>query len=106
MAKCPVCGHDVPTSFFLDLKGWRHTCPHCAARLERKGPRSMALVPLMIGLIALGQQDGHRFAVMAMVLMLAIVILILLESILRPQFQLRKALPEPEIRLNINNPPN
>jgi hypothetical protein len=102
MAKCPVCEQDVATPFFLNVDGWRWlACPHCAARLERKNPRSVALLPVWIGLIALGGR-GHRFAVIAEVLMAAIFVVILLEF-MRPRLQLRKPPPEPEIKLNINN---
>jgi DNA-directed RNA polymerase subunit RPC12/RpoP len=105
MAKCPVCSRDVATPFFLNMQGWSGlVCPHCAARLERKNPRSVALLPLWIGLIALGGQ-GHRFAVIAEVLMAAIFVVILLEF-MRPQLQLRKPPPKPEITLNINGPSN
>jgi hypothetical protein len=105
MAKCPVCDHDVATPFFLNVDAWRWlTCPHCAARLERKNPRSVALMPLWIGLIALSGR-GHRYAVISEVLMGAIFVVILLEF-MRPQLQLRKSPPKPEITLNINGPSN
>jgi hypothetical protein len=98
-AKCPVCAHDVATPFFLRVDAWRWlTCPHCAARLERKNPRYVAaLMSFWIGLIALGGM-GHRYAIVAGVLMAAIVVVILVEF-MRPQLQLRKALPKPEITL-------
>ena len=105
MAKCPACEHDVATPFFLNVDAWRWlACPHCAARLERKNPRSVALLPLWIGLIALGGR-GHRFAVIAEVSMAAIFVVILVEF-MRPQLQLRKPPPKPEITLNINGPSN
>ncbi len=106
MAKCPVCSRDIATPFFLNADAWRWlTCPHCAARLERKNPRSViVLMPLWVGLIALGVQ-GHRFAIIAEVLMVAIMAVILVEF-MRPQLQLRKPPPKPEIRLNINGPSN
>jgi hypothetical protein len=105
MAKCPVCSRDVATPFFLNMDAWRWlACPHCAARLERKNPRSVALFPLWIGLIALGGR-GHRFAVIAEVLMGAIFVVILVEF-MHPQLQLRKPPPKPEITLNINGPLN
>jgi hypothetical protein len=89
MAKCPACEHDVAAPFFLNLDAWRWlACPHCAARLERKNPRSVALIPLWIGLIALGRL-GHRFAVIAEVLMVAMFVVVLVEF-MRPQLQLRK----------------
>ncbi len=104
MAKCPACNHDVTTPFFLNVEGWRWlACPHCSAKLERKNPRSVvALMPLWISLIALGGR-GHRFAVIAEVLMVAIFAVILVE-LMRPQLQLRKPAPKPEIRLNISGP--
>ena len=105
MAKCPVCKHDVAAPFFLNLDAWRWlTCPHCAARLERKNPRSVALLPFWIALIALGGR-GHRFAVICEVLMAAIFVVILVEF-MRPHLQVRRPLPNPEITLNINGPSN
>src|SRR5713226_9763253 len=106
MAKCPVCEHDVTVPFFLNVDGWRWlACPHCAARLERKNPRSVVvLMPLWAGLIALGGR-GHRFAVIAYVFMVAMIVVILLEF-MRPRLQLRKPLPKPEIELKIDDPSN
>jgi len=105
MAKCPACKHDVATPFFLNTDAWRWlACPHCAARLERKNPRSVALMPLWIGLIALGGR-GHRFAIVAEVLMGAIFVVILLEF-MYPHLQLRKPPPKPEIKLDINGSSN
>ena len=106
MAKCPVCDHDVAAPFFLNLDAWRWlACPHCAARLERKNPRSLvALGPLLLVFIALGGRN-HRFAVIAEVLMVAMFVVVLVEF-MRPQLQLRKPLPNPEITLNINGPSN
>ena len=99
MAKCPTCNHDVATPFFLNVDRWRWlACPHCAARLERKNPRSVvALMPLWISLIALGGQ-GHRSRVIALVLMFAIIVVIFVEF-MRPQLQLRKPAPKPEIKV-------
>ncbi len=106
MAKCPVCEHEVVTPFVLNVDAWRWlVCPHCAARLERKNPR--IVVPLMgfwLALLALGRL-GHRFATIAEVLMVAIFVVILLEF-MRPELQLRKPLPKPEIKLNTNGPSN
>ncbi len=106
MAKCPACEHDVDTPFFLNVDGWRWlVCPHCAARLERKNPRSLlALGPLLMVFIALGGRS-HRFAVVAEVLMVGMFVVVLVEF-MRPQLQLRKPLPKPEIKLNINEPSN
>jgi hypothetical protein len=102
MAKCPVCSRDVVTPFLLNADAWRWlTCPHCAAKLERKNPR--LVVPLMsffVALIALGRL-GHRAAIVAEVLMVAVFIVILVE-LSRPQLQVRKAPPKPEITLNID----
>ena len=102
MAKCPVCAHDVATPFFLNADAWRWlACPHCAARLERKNPRyAVTLMPFFIALIAVGGR-GHRYAIVAEVLMVAITVVILVEF-MRPQLQVRKPLPKPEITLNIN----
>jgi hypothetical protein len=106
MAKCPVCDHDVANPFILNADAWRWlVCPHCAARLERKNPR--IVVPLMgfwLALLALGRL-GHRFAVIAEVLMVAIFVVIFVK-LMRPELQLRKPLPKPEIKLNINGPSN
>ncbi len=102
MAKCPVCAHDVATPFFLNADAWRWlACPHCAARLERKNPRyAVTLMPFFIALIAVSGR-GHRYAIVAEVLMVAITVVILVEF-MRPQLQVRKPLPKPEITLNIN----
>ena len=101
-AKCPVCAQDVATPFFLSADAWRWlTCPHCAARLERKPPRYVvAFMPFFIVLTAMGGR-GHRYAVVAEVLMVAITAVIFVEF-MRPQLQVRKPLPKPEITLNIN----
>jgi len=49
---------------------------------------------------------GRVFEVIAFVFMFATIFLLLLESV-RPKVRLRKkALPKPEIRLNINSPSN
>jgi hypothetical protein len=88
------------------MDAWRWlACPHCAARLERKNPRYVvALSSFFLALLALGRL-GHRFAVIAEVLMVAIFVVMLLEF-MRPQLQLRKPPPKPEIKLNINGPSN
>ena len=101
MAKCPVCEHDMAAPFFLNVDAWRWlACPHCGARLERKNPRYVvALSSFFLALIALGRL-GHRFAIIAEVLMAAIFVVILVEF-MRPQLQLRKPPPKPEIKLNI-----
>ena len=106
MAKCPACDHDVRTPFFLDLDGWSHlTCTQCKVRLEMKPPRSAVLGPLMAPLFVLARR-GRVFEVIAFVFMFATIFLLLLESV-RPKVRLRKkALPKPEIRLNINSPSN
>ena len=106
MAKCPVCERDIATPFFMKMDAWRWlACPHCAARLERKNPRYVvALSSFFLALLALSRL-GHRFVVIAEVLMVAIVVVMLVES-MRPQLQLRKPLPKPEIRLDINGPSN
>lgn len=104
MARCPSCGQDCPTPSFLNMVGWSEfACPHCAARLERKNPQ--IVVPLMgfwLALLALGRL-GHRFAILAEVLMAGLFVVILVKLI-RPELQLRKAPPEPEIRLKLNGP--
>ena len=106
MAKCPACSQEVVTPFFLNVDAWRWlVCPHCAARLERKNPRFVvALSSFFLAVLALGRL-GHRFAVIAEVLMVALLVAILLEF-MRPQLQLRKPLPEPETKLDINGPSN
>jgi hypothetical protein len=54
-----------------------------------------------IALLALGRL-GHRFAVIAEVLMVAI-FLVILVKFMRPELQLRKPLPKAEIELKIND---
>ena len=101
MAKCPACTQDVSTPSILDLEGWsRLACPNCGARLEVKAPRSLAFAPLVGSLPVLGMQ-GHAFATVAIVLMLAVNVIILLDF-MHPELRLRKRLPQPEIPLNIN----
>lgn len=106
MAKCPACGYDVRTPFFLNLDGWSHlACPQCKARLEMKPPRSAVLGPLMPPLFVLARQ-GRVFEIIAFVFAFATIFLLLLESS-RPKLQLRKKpLPKPAIRLNIDGPSN
>jgi hypothetical protein len=106
MAQCPVCAQEVATPFFLHVDGWRWlACPYCAARLDRKNPRLVvALSSFFLAVLALGSL-GHRFAVIAEVLMVAIFVVMLVEF-MRPQLRLRKPLPKPEIRLDINGPSN
>jgi len=104
MAKCPVCDHDIATPFILNADAWRWlVCPHCAARLERKKPRLVALSGFFIALLALGRM-GKRFAFVAEGLLIVMLVVILVE-LMRPQLQLRKPLPKPEIELKIGGPP-
>ena len=103
MAKCPGCGEEVRAPFFLNMEGWRWlSCPHCKARLEMKPPRSFALVTVMLAVIPLARL-GHVSRFVPVAVAAAIVILIVVES-MHPQLRLRKALPKPEVRLNINGP--
>jgi hypothetical protein len=105
-AKCPVCTQEFATPFILNTDAWRWlTCPHCAARLERKPPRYVvAFMPFFIVLTAMGGR-GHRFTTLAELLMVVIVVVIFVEF-LHPQLQARKPLPKPEIKLDINNSSN
>jgi hypothetical protein len=106
MAKCPACGHDVRTPFFLNLDAWSHlSCAQCKARLEMKPPRSAVLGPLMPLLFVLARR-GRAFEVIAFVFSFVTIFLLLLESS-RPKLQLRKRpVPKPAIRLNIDGPSN
>ncbi len=106
MAKCPACARDVATPFFLRVDAWRWlTCPHCAARVERKNSRwVVALTSFWLALIPLGTL-GHKYAIFAEAAMVAIFALILMQF-LRPQLQLRKSLPKPEITLKLEGPSN
>jgi hypothetical protein len=73
--------------------------------VERKNPRwVVALASFWLALIPLGTL-GHKYAIFAEAVMVAIFALILVEF-LRPQLQLRKPLPKPEIKLNLSGPPN
>jgi hypothetical protein len=105
MPECPVCAREVATPFFLNVDAWRWlACPHCGARLERKNPRYMTAIACSFLVIpALGRLLGHRFAYVVYVL-LAVPLLVLTVGLMRPQLQLRKPLPEPETRLDINGP--
>ena len=55
-----------------------------------------------LALIALGTL-GHRYRIIAEVLMAAIFVVILVDF-MRPQLQLRKPLPKPETTLNLTGP--
>ena len=57
-------------------------------------------MPFFIALIAVSGR-GRRYAIVAELLMVAITVVILVEF-MRPQLQVRKPLPKPEITLNIN----
>jgi endogenous inhibitor of DNA gyrase (YacG/DUF329 family) len=104
--KCPVCDGEVATPFFLNADAWRWlVCPHCAERLERKNPSWIApLSSLLLAMIALGRLS-HVAAVVTEVGMVGVFAVIVVEFA-RPQLQLRKALPKPEITLNINGSSN
>jgi len=106
MAKCPACGHDVRTPFFLNLDAWSHlTCPQCKVRLEMKPPRSAMLGPIMPPLFVLARR-GRVFEIIAFAFSFVTIFLLLLESF-RPKLRLRKRpLPKPAIRLNIDGPSN
>ena len=70
-----------------------------------KPPRSAVFAPLMASLFLLARQ-GRVFEVIAYVFMFATIFLLVLEGV-RPKVRLRKkALPKPEIRLDINGPSN
>jgi hypothetical protein len=70
-----------------------------------KPSRSFVFAPLIAPLFVLARQ-GRVFEVIAFVFMFATIFLLLLESV-RPKVRLRKkALPKPDIRLNINGPSN
>jgi DNA-directed RNA polymerase subunit RPC12/RpoP len=108
MAKCPACDHNVRTPSFLNLEGWSHlACTHCKARLEMK-PRPVAawFLPIFIASSWLGRL-GHTFSFIAEGLLVAATLTLILLLIVRPQVRLRKrALPKPEIRLNIDGSAN
>lgn len=103
-ARCPACGHDVPTPFFLNLDAWTHLgCPQCKVRLEMKPPRSFVFGPLIAPLFVLARQ-GRVFEVIAFICAFATILLLLLECA-HPKVRLRrKTKPQPEIRLKINGP--
>jgi len=106
MAKCPSCGHDVRTPFFLNLDGWSHLlCAQCKARLEMQPPRSAFFAPLMASLFLLARH-GRAFELAVYAFMFAWIFVLLVEYV-HPKVQLRKKpLPKPEIRLNINGSSN
>jgi len=76
----------------------------CGEAREKKASAGCSDEWLFLALLALGTL-GHRFALVAEVLMVAIFVAILVEF-MRPQLQLRKPLPKPEIELKINDPSN
>ncbi|HEV2183021.1 MAG TPA: hypothetical protein VGR39_05000 [Candidatus Acidoferrales bacterium] len=70
-----------------------------------KPPRSIVSGPLIAPFFVLAR-EGRVFEIIAFAFMFVTVFLLLLES-LRPKVQLRKkSLPEPSIRLNIDDPSN
>jgi DNA-directed RNA polymerase subunit RPC12/RpoP len=102
MAKCPVCAREVATPFVLNVDAWRWlACPHCGARVERKNPRYVtAIACLFLVIPALGRLLGHRYVFLVYALLAGAVVAMLVE-LLRKGLQVRKALPEPEIRLKL-----
>jgi DNA-directed RNA polymerase subunit RPC12/RpoP len=106
MAKCPSCSHEIATPLFYDLQGWsRLNCPQCKARLELKPrPAAALFFPILLILSWLGRL-GHHFAVIAIVLLVAATVILVVLLIVRPQLHLRKPLPKPAIRLDIDGPP-
>ena len=84
----------------FNLQGWAEfTCPQCHARLEAKAPRSTMLGAIMPIFFVLGRQ-GRVFEGIAIAFMLGTLTAFILEA-MRPQLRFKKALPEPEIRLNL-----
>jgi len=108
MAKCPACDHDVRTPFFFNLDGWSHlACTHCKTKLEMKPhPVSFFFLPVLLSLSWLSRL-GRKFAFLAEALLVATAVSFVLLLIVRPQVRLRqRALPKPEIRLNIDDSSN
>jgi hypothetical protein len=58
----------------------------------------------MVSVMALGPK-GHLFVIGADIFVAIIVLLFILEC-MHPQLGLRKGPPSPEIKLNLNGPPN
>jgi hypothetical protein len=63
----------------------------------------LVLGPFFLALIAMGSL-GHRYRLISSVSMVVLVVIMLAEF-LRPQLQLRKPLPQSDIRLNISDSP-
>ena len=108
MATCPACDHDVRTPFFLNLDGWSHlACTQCKARLEIK-PRPVAILLFPVILIASWlSRLGHIYSIIAEVLVVSASVTLMLLLIVRPQVRLRKrALPKPDVQLNVHGPSN
>ena len=108
MATCPACNHDVATPFFPNVDAWRWlVCLNCKARLEMK-PRPVAILLFPVVLITswLGRL-GHIYSIIAEVLVVSASVTLVLLLIVRPQVRIRKrALREPDVRLNIDGPSN
>ena len=105
MAKCPACSHDVRTPFVLNVDAWRWlACPHCAARLERKPPRYvLPAIAFFLVAISVGRLLGHRYIALSYAL-LAVTLAAALAALLLPTgLQLRKAPPDPQTRLKLEN---
>jgi len=105
MAKCPACSHDVATPFVLNMDAWRWlACPHCGARLERKNPRYvLPAIAFFLVAVSAGRLFGHRYIALSYAL-LALAVAAALAALLAPTgLQLRKAPPEPQTRLKLEN---
>jgi len=103
MVKCPACSHHVATPFVLNVDAWRWlACAHCGARLERKNPRyALPAIAFFLVAVSAGRLLGHRYIALTYAL-LALTVAAALAALLLPAgLQLRKALPAPQTRLNL-----
>ncbi|MBZ5532674.1 MAG: hypothetical protein LAO20_14675 [Acidobacteriia bacterium] len=111
-SRCPRCDHQVSTPVTYDWSAWsKLACPNCKARLERTRSRaSWLILPLVLSSTTFGFLAGwlRPLPFMAGVFFGLLIagyvgaIILLIWDWRRPRLLVRKKLPQPEIRLNLD----
>ena len=107
---CPHCGQLLSTPSLLDMKGWSSlACPACKKKLKLHYPRrsnSLLLFGIALTLLAQSRLDPRWLNLLllavGLIFSLSALVFLILES-RRPKLRL-KALPRPEVVLNLHNP--
>jgi hypothetical protein len=112
LTRCPSCDHPVSTPFTYAWSAWQKlACQNCKARLERGRSRaSWLILPLVLssttfGFLASWLRQRPFVAGLVVGLMAAGyvgAIILLIWDWRRPRLRVRKKLPQPEIRLNLD----